>query len=97
MVIIVTNFFTLFTLLLLTNFQENHICFTTVCKKSHTKYNAIPSNDRVVNYRSQAEERTEGLSEGQAKGRAGGREFSPCNPSRFRNETVRMEFKQIHR
>jgi len=80
MIIIVTNFFTPFTLRLLTNFQENNICLTTLCKKSHTKYQAIPSNDLVVNYRSQTEETTRGIPEGQANGRAGGRAFTPRNP-----------------
>jgi hypothetical protein len=80
MVIIVTNFFTPLALRLLINFQENHIFFTTVYRKSHEKYHEIPSNDLLVKYRSQAEERKEGGSEGQVKGKEGGRAFCPRNP-----------------
>jgi hypothetical protein len=43
------------------------------------KYHTIPSDDLLVNYRSQAEERRKGGSEVQANGKAGGRAFSPCN------------------
>jgi hypothetical protein len=80
MVILVTNFFAPFTLCLLTSFQENLICFTTLYKKSHKKYHEIPSNNLLVNYRSQAEERTKRGSEGQENARAGGRAFSQYKP-----------------
>jgi hypothetical protein len=67
MAVIVTKFFTLLALRRLISFQENHICFITVYKKSHAKYHEIPSNDLLVKYRSQAEERKKGGSEGQVK------------------------------